>query len=34
MFFSIGLIVGFALGWFVNEKVEDLASKVMFWKKK
>jgi len=34
MFFTIGFIVGFAAGWFINEKVEDLAGKLMFWKKK
>ena len=33
MFLTLGFIVGFAVGWFVNEKVEDLADKVMFWKK-
>ncbi len=36
MFLTIGLIVGFVLGWYVNEKFEDLASasaKLKFWKK-
>jgi len=33
MFLTLGFIVGFAAGWFINEKVEDLAGKVMFWKK-
>ena len=30
---TLGFIVGFALGWYINEKVEDLAGKIMFWKK-
>ena len=34
MFLTLGFIVGFVAGWFVNEKVEDLAGKVMFWRKK
>ena len=25
MFLTIGLIIGFILGWYVNEKFEDLA---------
>ena len=33
MFLTLGFIIGFAAGWFVNEKIEDLAGKVMFWKK-
>ena len=36
MFLTIGLIVGFAAGWFANEKWYDLKSvskKAMFWKK-
>lgn len=36
MFLTIGLIIGFAAGWYVNEKFEDLAkasSKLKFWKK-
>tara|TARA_B100000674_G_scaffold363907_1_gene306566 strand:- start:96 stop:209 length:114 start_codon:yes stop_codon:yes gene_type:complete len=37
MFLTIGLIVGFAAGWFANEKWDDLkavSKKAMFWKKK
>ena len=37
MFLTSGLIIGFVLGWYVNEKFEDLAdmsSKLKFWKKK
>ena len=36
MFFTIGLILGFVLGWYVNEKVENLADKVnpLRWFKK
>ena len=36
MFLTIGLIIGFIAGWYVNEKLEDLAGaskKLMFWKK-
>lgn len=36
MFFTIGLVVGFVGGWFINEKLEDLVemtSKLMFWRK-
>ena len=35
MFLTIGLIVGFVLCWYVNEKFEDLAeltSKLKFWR--
>ena len=36
MFFTIGLVLGFAIGWWVNEKVENLADKVnpLEWFKK
>ena len=36
MFLTIGLVIGFIAGWYVNEKFEDLAEvskKLMFWKK-
>jgi hypothetical protein len=33
MFLTLGFIIGFAAGWFVNEKLESLRDKVMFWKK-
>ena len=36
MFLTIGLIVGFILGLYINEKFEDLSSaseKLKFWKK-
>ncbi len=35
MFLTIGLILGFVLGWYVNEKFEDLqdlVKKLKFWK--
>jgi hypothetical protein len=35
MFLTIGLIVGFMLGWYVNEKFEDLAEltkKIKVWR--
>jgi len=34
MFLTLGFIIGFAAGWWVNEKVEDLAGTIMFWRKK
>ena len=36
MFFTLGLIIGFVLGLYVNEKVENLADKVnpLNWFKK
>jgi len=36
MFLTIGLVIGFVAGWWVNEKFEDLSEiskKLMFWKK-
>jgi hypothetical protein len=33
MFLTIGLVIGFILGWYVNEKFEDLAKLLQFWKK-
>ena len=39
MFLTIGLVIGFVLGWYVNEKFEDIQeileksySKLKFWK--
>ena len=35
MFLTIGLIIGFILGWYVNEKFEDIAAAIKllkFWK--
>ena len=39
MFLTISLIIGFILGWYVNEKFEDIKeildksySKLKFWK--
>ena len=36
MFFTIGLVLGFVIGWYVNEKVENLADKAnpLKWFKK
>jgi hypothetical protein len=28
MFLTIGFIVGFAAGWYINDKVENLADKL------
>jgi|TARA_B100000214_G_scaffold94475_1_gene65450 uncharacterized membrane protein (Fun14 family) len=36
MFTTIGFIIGFAAGWYVNEKFEDvqaMVKKLKFWKK-
>ena len=36
MFLTIGLVIGFIIGWYVNEKFEDLVEltdKLKFWKK-
>ena len=36
MFLTLGLVIGFILGWYVNEKFEDLielTDKIKFWKK-
>ena len=36
MFLTIGLVIGFILGWYVNEKFEDIfeaVEKFKFWKK-
>jgi hypothetical protein len=35
MFLTIGLVIGFIAGWWVNEKFEDLADafkKLRLWK--
>ena len=28
MFFTLGVVIGFVLGWWVNEKVENLGDKL------
>jgi hypothetical protein len=36
MFFTLGIIIGIAVGWFANEKWDDLkevSKKAMIWKK-
>ena len=33
MFFTIGVIIGFVLGWFINDKWDWVKSKAVFWKK-
>lgn len=33
MFLTLGFIVGFVAGWFVNEKLEAISEKLFFWKK-
>ena len=36
MFLTIGFIVGFAAGWYINDKVDNLADKLnpYHWTKK
>ena len=34
MFFTLGIIIGFVLGWFVNDKWDWIKSKAVFWKSK
>ncbi len=33
MFFTLGIIIGFVLGWFINDKWDWVKSKAVFWKK-
>jgi hypothetical protein len=36
MFLTIGFVIGFVAGWYINEKFEDLQeliNKFKFWKK-
>jgi hypothetical protein len=32
MFLTIGLIIGFIVGWFVNDKWDWIKDKAVFWK--
>ena len=32
MFFTIGIILGFVLGWYVNEKLEDITAGIKLLK--
>ena len=32
MFLTIGLIIGFIIGWFVNDKWDWIKDKAVFWK--
>ena len=32
MFFTLGLIIGFVLGWFINDKWDWVKDKAVFWK--
>ena len=32
MFLTIGLIIGFIVGWFVNDKWDWFKDKAVFWK--
>jgi len=33
MFFTLGIIIGFVLGWIINDKWDWLKDKAVFWKK-
>ena len=33
MFFTLGIIIGFVLGWFINDKWDWVKSRAVFWKK-
>ena len=33
MFFTLGIIIGFVLGWIVNDKWDWIKDKAVFWKK-
>ena len=32
MFFTLGIIIGIAIGWFANEKWDAIKAKAVFWK--
>ena len=33
MFFTLGIIIGFVLGWYVNDKWDWIKDRAVFWKK-
>ena len=33
MFFTLGIIIGFVLGWFINDKWDWVKKRAVFWKK-
>ena len=33
MFFTLGIIIGFVLGWIVNDKWDWVKARAVFWKK-
>ena len=33
MFFTLGIIIGFVLGWNVNDKWDWIKDRAVFWKK-
>ena len=33
MFFTLGIIIGFVLGWIINDKWDCVKDKAVFWKK-
>ena len=32
MFFTLGIIIGFVLGWFINDKWDWVKARAVFWK--
>ena len=33
MFFTLGIIIGIAIGWIANDKWDLIKDKAVFWKK-
>jgi hypothetical protein len=33
MFFTLGIIIGIAIGWIANDKWDWIKDKAVFWKK-
>ena len=33
MFFTLGIIIGFVLGWIINDKWDWIKDRAVFWKK-
>ena len=32
MFFTLGIIIGFVLGWIINDKWDWIKKRAVFWK--
>ena len=33
MYFTLGIIIGFVLGWIINDKWDWIKDRAVFWKK-